>query len=114
MIESSIIDPLQLAAIQKGRAYGIMEASEGYRLLLDYLEKKTSLALKAVSDCEDGNDRKKLDLMLAWRETGRLFDDIQREVQRGIEDGKEALKNLQIESPEEATVFGFGSENFDE
>lgn len=114
MIERDIaIDPAQLATIQKGKAYEILERSEGYRLLLDYLEKRTSLALKAVSDCEDGNDRKKLDLMLAWRECGRLLDDVQIEVGRGIESGKDALKDLQSSDSEAAMTFGFNSNEFE-
>lgn len=114
MIDALVsVEPGQLAVIQKGKAYEVLATSEGYRLLLDFMERYTSNALKALSDCEDGEDRKKLDLMLAWRSAGRLFDDVQREVQRGIENGREALRDLSVDRPEEAMTFGFG-DNDDE
>lgn len=109
----TILDPSQFAAAKKGQAYQVMAVSEGYRLLLNFLEVRTAKALKDVSDCEDGNDRKKLDLLLAWRECGKIFDDIQIEVNRGIESGREAVRELQMEHPEESQVFGFGND-FDE
>lgn len=83
-----------IAAIQRGSAYRELEASGGYKQLLDYLEKRNDEALKALRQSDLLPDMVKLNLQLIWREREKLLEDIQIEVQRGIRMGRETAMEL--------------------
>ncbi len=88
------IDPSQFDAVQKGKAYRELLKSAGYKLLLDYMELRTSLALKAVREAKFADDRVKANFQLIWAEREEMTQDIEREVQRGIAIGKEVIEDL--------------------
>ena len=84
----------QIEAINRGAAYRELEKSVGYHQLLDYLEKRSDMALKALRESDLRPDSEKIALQMIWREREKMLEDMQIEVQRTISAGKEIAGEL--------------------
>ncbi len=104
------ITPDQLQAIQKGRAYQDLLQCDGYRMLLDYLEARSDLALVAMREAKLMDDRMKANLQMIWCEREEMLAAMQIEVQRGIESGKAVAQDLEFENGDFGLMMNFNGE----
>ena len=88
------LSPGLLEAVHKAAAYRDLEKSDGYRRLLDFMEKRSNLRLAAMREAPLAEDRIQLQLQLMWRESEKALEDIQIEIQHGIAMGREIAEEL--------------------
>lgn len=91
----SAIQPDQFAALQKGIAYRDLIKTEGYRLLLDYLEFRSNQALADMRITVSMPDASKVTAMAIWTEREEMLKAMQIEVQDGIARAQELAKEFQ-------------------
>lgn len=105
------LSPEIIDVIQKGAAYRELAKSEGYRLLLEYLNARVTESLQELAGSEMAEDRYKLNLQMIWRQRGKMLQEMQTFVAQSIQQGMEEMRNLApSERIENGLPFEFGEE----